>query len=70
MVISEETGAISLAAGGLLSSPLTASELEASLSGHLHSRRWGDRLGVGLRGGPSERHSGAPTTAGGDATGS
>lgn len=70
VVISEETGTISLAAGGILSSPLSASELESSLSRHLHSRRWGDRLGVRLPGRASGRHSGAPSTAGGDATGS
>lgn len=70
VVISEETGTISLAAGGELSSPLMPSELESSLSGHLHSRRWGDRLGVRRLGATSGRHSGTPTTAGGDATGS
>ena len=69
VVISEETGAISLAAGGLLSAPLTLAELEASLSRHLHSRRWGDRLGVRKPGSGSEGHSGRPSTAGGDATG-
>lgn len=70
VVISEETGVISLSAGGLLSPPLTASELEAALSRHLHSRRWGDRLGVPFLGRTSGPGQGAPTTAGGDATGS
>ncbi|MDE2746041.1 MAG: diadenylate cyclase [Chloroflexota bacterium] len=70
VVISEETGTISLAAGGLLSPPLSTAELETSLSRHLHSRRWGDRLGVRIPGKTSEGHSGRPSTAGGDATGS
>ena len=69
VVISEETGSVSVAAGGLLSAPLTASELEVALSNHLHSRRWGDRLGVRLLGAMSGRHRGTPSTAGGDATG-
>lgn len=70
VVISEETGSVSLAVGGLLSSPMTASELEVSLSNYLHSRRWGDRLGLRLLGGMSGRHRRTQTTAGGDATGS
>ncbi len=70
VVVSEETGTISLAAGGILSPPLSASELESSLARHLHSRRWGDRLGVRRPGRSSGGHSGAPSTAGGDATGS
>lgn len=70
VVISEETGSISLAAGGVLSSPVSSSELETALSSHLHSRRWGDRIGVGRLGGPSGRQPSAPSTAGGDATGS
>ena len=69
VVISEETGIISLSAGGLLSPPLTASELEGALSRHLHSRRWGDRLGVPFLGRTSGPRQSAPTTAGGDATG-
>ncbi len=67
VVISEETGAISLALGGMLSTPMTATELEVALSRHLHSRRWGDRLGAGLLDRILGRHEGAPSTAGGDA---
>lgn len=70
VVISEETGTITLAASGLLSPPLTASQLEGLLSRHLHSRRWGGRLGVGLLGRTSGSRQGAPSAAGGDATGS
>ncbi len=70
VVVSEETGVISLAAGGLLSPPLTASELEVALSRHLHSRRWGDRLGVRFLGRTSGSRQSTPSTAGGDATGS
>ena len=70
LVISEETGSISLAAGGDLSSPMSPTELEAELSKHLRSRRWGDRIGVGRLGRPSGRQPSAPSPAGGDATGS
>lgn len=70
VVISEETGTISLAAGGLLSPPMSVAELETSLSRLLHSRRWGDRLGVRIPGRTSEGRSGRPSAAGGDATGS
>ncbi len=70
VVISEETGAISLAVGGQLSPPLTAAELADALSNYLHARRWGDRLGLRLRGRPAERPRGAPSAASGDAAGS
>jgi len=70
VVISEETGSVSLAAGGLLSAPLSPSELETSLEKHLNSRRWGDRLGAGVLGRTTRRHQGTPSAAGGDATGS
>ena len=69
VVVSEESGSISLAAGGALTSPLTATELEVELARLLHSRRWGDRLSVGLFDRTSGRHGRAPSTAGGDATG-
>ena len=69
VVVSEESGAISLAAGGALHSPLTATELEVELSRLLHSRRWGDRLSVPLLDRTSDRGGRAPSTAGGDATG-
>ncbi|MDE2966798.1 MAG: diadenylate cyclase [Chloroflexota bacterium] len=70
VVVSEETGGISLAASGLLSAPMAPAELEATLSRHLHSRRWGDRFGMRLLGRPLGRHPRRPSTAGGDATGS
>ena len=70
VVISEESGTISLASGGLLSPPLSGAELETSLSRLLNSRRWGDRLGVRIPGRTPEGHSGRTTAAGGDATGS
>ena len=69
VVISEETGVISLAVGGLLSPPLSPAELETLLEGHLNSRRWGDRLGGGVLGRTTRRHQGTPSAAGGDATG-
>ena len=70
VVVSEETGAISLAAGGLLSPPMTGSELEEMLERHLRAGGWGDRLSVRLLGRNSGRRHEAPSTAGGDATGS
>ena len=69
VVVSEETGAISLAAGGALMSPLTATELEVELTRLLHSRRWGDRLSVPLFDRTLGRNGRAASTAGGDATG-
>lgn len=66
VVVSEESGVISLAVGGMLSTPLSATELEVELSRHLHSRRWGDRLGVPLLERMWGRQNGAPTAAGGD----
>ena len=68
VVVSEETGGISLAAGGALSSALSARELEGELSRLLHSRRWGDRLSVRLLERASDRQGRAPSAAGGDAT--
>ena len=70
VVISEESRAISVAAGGELSAPMSAAELESALSRHLHSRRYGDRFGVRLLGGVSDRQPSAPSAAGGDSTGS
>lgn len=68
VVVSEETGAVSIAAGGSLRTPLDAARLEAELSALLHSRRWGDRLGLPLFDRASGRPGRAPSTAGGDAT--
>lgn len=69
VVVSEESGAISLAAAGVLSPPMTASELQAVLARHLNARRFGDRLSVRLPIRSSDRASGAASAAGGDATG-
>ena len=69
VVVSEESGRISLAVGGVLSAPLTATELEVALARQLHSRRWGDRLGSRWLDRVWGRHSGTPSTAGGDASG-
>ncbi|MCY3567258.1 MAG: diadenylate cyclase [Chloroflexi bacterium] len=69
VVVSEESGRVSLAVGGELSAPLTATELEVALSRHLHSRRWGDRLGARWLERVWGRQSGTPSTAGGDAAG-
>ncbi len=69
VVVSEETGHITVAAGGMLTSPLSRTELERELTRLLNTRRWGDRLNVPLLDRSLGRHGRAPSTAGGDATG-
>lgn len=69
VIISEESGTISVAAGGELSGPMSAAQLETVLARHLHARRYGSRLGGRMSGVAADRRSTATSTAGGDSTG-
>ena len=58
LVISEETGDITLAAGGVLSAPLEGEALEAALALQLHPPGWSDRMARQLGGGRGQAGQG------------
>lgn len=67
VVVSEETGEVSVVVGGALTQGVSSIEVEQMLAELLHVRGWGDRVPVGLWQRSIDRNLERRSTAGGDA---